>query len=524
MVDASVSIDRRLTLAAGEDPYAPFVTFGTNGVPVTRAELNEGAGALAEGLRGLGVGPGDRVAMMLGNRVEFLETVFAVVRLGAIVVPMNVSLRGDSLRYVLDQTEPRLVVTDAARLPNLRSGIDACAVLVACVDPESSPDPHVIAFDALRGSAMAGTGGREPGDPFAIMYTSGTTGPPKGVVWSHGMALKVARTAQQNMGYRSDDVVFTALPLFHGNGLALSVFAALLAGARAAVMPDFSAQRFWHQVVASGATTVNLLGSMAQILWLRAPSEAEQKHRLRTALVIPSPAPEQYEQFERRFSLRMVEAYGLTDVGMLTWTPDGERRPGSCGRVCAGWECRLVDEHGLPVAAGEAGELVARPTEPHIAPLGYWRMPEATVESWRDLWIHTGDVLTEDRGWFRFVGRRKDAIRRRGENVSAFEVERSLLSHPAVEDCAVYALPSELGEDEVAAAVVLSRADPPSDAEDLVRHCEASLPYFAVPRYVRVLDALPKTATEKVLKGDLAAAGVTAETWDRDRAGYQLAR
>lgn len=518
-------VERVLSRAADDDPDAAFVTFGTSGPTLTRASVVQRAACIATGLRGLGVESGERVGVMLTNRYEFVEVLFATVHAGAIIVPLNVSLRGDSLAYVLTQTEPRVIVTERAHLSTVQAALRASMeITIVCVDAADDPCHPVIPYAALAESPPSGAATSRPWDPFAVMYTSGTTGPSKGVVWSHQTVLRIAEVAAERMGYRSDDVLFTALPLFHGNGLALSIMGALAARARVAVMPGFSARRFWHDVVESDATTANLLGSMAQILLRQPPTDLDRAHRLRIALVIPSPAPDLYNVFEERFRLQMVEAYGLTDAGMILWTPAGERRPGSCGCVAPGWDCRLVDNDDVPVKRGAVGELVARPTEPYLAPLGYWRMPEATVEAWRNLWIHTGDLFREQDGWFTYVGRSKDAIRRRGENVSAFEVERALLSHAAVEECVAYGVPSEVGEEDVMVAVVVADVEAEPTPEDLLRHCERALPYFAVPRYVRMVDQLPRTETEKVRKGDLVAEGVTTDTWDREGAGYRLTR
>lgn len=521
-----------LLRAASEEAGSDCVQF-LDGASATREQLASCALRVAAGLQRAGVVKGDRIAIMLTNRMEFVETWFAAAMLGAIGVPVNISLRGDGLRHVLSQTEPTVVVSEVACLPNLSSAAAAIgSALLVLVDDHG---------EAGRERAVFGSGSRSyaelvaedelsspadvsPWDPFLVMYTSGTTGASKGVVWTHQTALRLAEVAGGAMGYGPNDVVHTTLPLFHGNALVLSAFAALVARAPVAIGHRFSATAFWQEIVACEATTTALLGSMAQILWRQPESPLERQHRLRLALVIPSPPGDQYAAFEARYGLRMTEAYGLTDAGMLVWTPFGERRPGWCGKVAEGWECRVVDSEDRPVPPGTVGEMVARPTEPYIAPLGYWRLPEATVATWRNLWIHTGDLFLQDKdGWFAFVDRSKDAIRRRGENVSSFEVEQVLVSHQAVAECAVYAVPSDLMEDEVMAAVVLEESASVTP-EMLIDHCAEHLAYFAVPRYVRFVGGLPRTESEKVVKSELRAAGVNGDVWDREREGYRLVR
>jgi crotonobetaine/carnitine-CoA ligase len=379
-----------------------------------------------------------------------------------------------------------------------------------------------VAFDEfLEGADPVEPAAGEPWDLAGIYFTSGTTGPSKGVMWSHNMGLYMSESSTFIMDYKPDDVLFTCLPLFHANALFVSFLAAVRYRARVVVAERFSASQFWRQVAESGATTVNLLGAMAPILWRQEPSEWEQAHTVRLALVVPAPV-EHFDEFERRFNLKCTELYGLTDANIPLGIPAGEQRPGSCGVPVPGWECMVVDEHDEPVPANTPGELVVRPTLPFIGQLGYWRMPEQTVEAWRNLWFHTGDLVRQDEeGWFYFLDRSKDAIRRSGENISSFEVEQVLLSHPAVFEAAVYAVPAEMSEDEVMAAVVLEPGKEVTAAE-ILAWCEPRLAYFAVPRYVDIRSALPKTQTEKVQKQVLRSEGVSTNTFDRGPSGRRM--
>jgi crotonobetaine/carnitine-CoA ligase len=329
-------------------------------------------------------------------------------------------------------------------------------------------------------------------------------------------------TAAMLGGLREDDVLYTCLPLFHTNALN-ACMQALTHGCRIVVGPRFSASRFWSRIVEADATVTYLLGAMISILAKTPPSELDRGHRVRVALAPATPA-ELHALFHERFGVVLRDGFGMTETNAVIGARDGSSRPGTMGVVMPGYEAKVVDADDNEVPDGTAGELVLRADEPFAFATGYWRMPEETVESWRNLWFHSGDrvVRNPDRS-FRFLDRMKDAIRRRGENISAWEVEQVLQSHPDVASAAVVPVPSELGEDDVLACVV-PREGASLDPVELIRHCEPRLSYFAIPRYVEVLDALPLTENGKVRKVVLRERGVTESTWDREAAGYTLQR
>jgi crotonobetaine/carnitine-CoA ligase len=361
-----------------------------------------------------------------------------------------------------------------------------------------------------------------PGDTIAILYTSGTTGPSKGVCCPHAQFYWWGVNTAAILDVRQDDVLYTCLPLFHTN--ALNTFVqALLHGARFELGPRFSASRFWSRLVDAEATVTYVLGAMVSILAKRPPGIHDRAHRVRAALA-PATPPDLFPVFEERFGVRLLDGHGMTETNVVLGPRDGEQRPGAMGRVLPGFEAKVVDEDDVEVPDGEAGELVMRADEPFAFATGYWGLPQQTVEAWRNLWFHSGDrVIRDADGYFRFVDRIKDAIRRRGENVSAWEVEQVLQSHPDVAAAAVIPVPSDLGEDDVMACVV-ARPGAVLDHVELLRHCEPRLAYFAVPRYVEILDELPLTENGKVRKFVLRARGVTDATWDREAAGYELSR
>jgi carnitine-CoA ligase len=299
--------------------------------------------------------------------------------------------------------------------------------------------------------------------------------------------------------------------------------AALWSGARSVLRPTFSVSGFWDDVRSVGATVFGYLGSVVHLLHEQPPRPDDADNPLRVGFGAAAP-PEIVENFERRFDLTLLENYGSTELGVPSYSVPGNVRRGTMGTINPCLEVAIHDDDDRPVAHGERGEIVVRPREPSCMMLGYWRQPEATLHAFRNLWFHTGDLgtLTDD-GFLTYVDRTKDVIRRRGENISSFEVERAVNAHPNVLECAAYALPSEITEDEVAVAVV-AQPDSPVDLEALVRWCVETMPRFAVPRYVRVVPELPKTPSQRVEKYKLRAEGVTADTFDREVAGIVVPR
>jgi crotonobetaine/carnitine-CoA ligase len=353
----------------------------------------------------------------------------------------------------------------------------------------------------------------QPGDALAVMYTSGTTGPSKGVLCPHAQYHWWGVNSADVLGVRGDDVLCTTLPLFHIN--ALNTFAqALMTGARVVYELRFSASGFWRAMREADATVVYLLGAMVPILLAQPASEAERAHRVRIGLGPGVPA-EAAARFHARTGIALLEGYGSTETSFVIATAPGEPPRGTMGRLREGFHARVVDEHDAPLPDGQPGELVLRADEPFAFASGYLGMPDKTVEAWRNLWFHTGDrVVREPDGSFRFVDRIKDAIRRRGENISSYEVEQALLAHAAVAEAAVYPVRSELAEDEVMAAVVLREGQRAAPAE-LAAFCAPRLPRYAVPRYVEIVDALPRTENGKVQKYRLRERGVGPNAWDR---------
>lgn len=492
------------------------------------AEAPDRAARCAGALHAAGVSVGDRVALLCGNRSEFLELFLGCAWLGAVSVPINVAARGLQLQHILNVSGSRLIAVERELLPAL-DGIDLKSAGVHTlwiVDYNGDVDKRKYEGIAVapmpRDGAPAEPAKLQPHDLLTILFTSGTTGPSKGVCCPHAQYFWWAFYTARQLGVREGDVLHTTLPLFHTNALNC-FFQALLHGGTQVVEKRFSVSNFWSRLIASGATVTYVLGAMVSMLLSRPRSDEEKGHRVRVALA-PGVPEHFHEVFTERSGILLLDGYGATESNAVIGTQADSLRPGWMGRLANGFQARVVDEEDNEVADGEPGELLLRADEPFAMAAGYFGMPEKTVEAWRNLWLHTGDrVVRDGQGYFKFVDRMKDTIRRRGENVSSFEVEQVLLSHPAVEVAAVFPVPSDLAEDEVMAAIVLKDGAHVAPA-DLVRFCEGKLSYFAVPRFVEFLDSLPRTESGKIQKFKLREQGCSARTWDRVKAGIELKR
>jgi crotonobetaine/carnitine-CoA ligase len=373
------------------------------------------------------------------------------------------------------------------------------------------PDVSVptMSFDELDGDPPEVEIG--PLDTAAILYTSGTTGASKGLVLGHRYFLLIGKFNAQNMRLDENDRYLTCVPLFHGLAQASGTIAPLLSGGAIVLARKFSVSAFWDVCRQQGVTAFGAIAAMTAMLYGAPPSDRDRDHRVRYSFAVAAPA-QLHESFEERFGVRLVNGFGLTEGTMLTYCPYDDRRPGSAGIAVPCVEVAIHDESGLPVPAGEIGEIVARPLTHGVFAQGYLGRPEATLELWRNLWLHTGDLgKLDDEGFLYFVDRSKDAIRRRGENISSVEVESAVARHGGVGEVAAYAVPSSLGEDEVMIAVVPS--DPKLSPGDLHAYCQAVLPRFSVPSFIRFIAEMPYTPTSKIRKAQLREEGVTADTW-----------
>lgn len=474
----------------------------------------------------LGVRPGDRVGLMIGNNPDYLWAWFGCACLGAVTVPINLHLKGEVLHYILDHAEATVLIIEAhlyERIAALRTQLPALQHLVVR-GIDTVPSDAVHWHTALSGAQPVDPSPGNATDLHSILYTSGTTGPPKGVMLSHHAYLhSAALFADVMIGATADDVFGTSLPLFHINAQAHTVLPAIYRGTTIALIEQFSASRYWRQLADLGATICNLLAAMIPILMKQAPSADDRAHRVRIAACAATP-PDLWRAFEERFGLTIIEGYGLTETtGFCVANPRDAVRVGTFGKAMPGFELAIIDANDQPLPAGVPGEIVIRPQRDHLMMMGYYRQPEQTATAMRGGWFHTGDLgQLDEAGYAIFIDRLKQSIRRRGENISSWEVERAVNAHPAVLESAAVGVPSELGEEEVKVVAVL-RPGATLDPIDLIRWCEERLAYFAVPRYVEFRQSLPKTATERVEKYKLKAEGV-GNAWDREAAGYRVKR
>lgn len=489
---------------------------------LTYGQLMQEALKVAGGVATLGVERQQPVLVMLGNHLDMVSCVVALGMSARIQVPVNAAYRGTILTHVINNSCARVMIIEAShceRVAEIADSLTALEVMVVRGDLGDARLPvgrfRVVKFSELEGGA-APIADPAPGDVVGIMYTSGTSGLSKGALVSQAQAYGYASPTvlAGAVGIDERDVLLIVLPLFHVAGQWAGLYNALIAGATAVIVPQFSASSFWRQVREFNCTYVGALGTIAEFLLEQPPSPDDKNHSLRKFGM--SPVIPRVQQFMDRFGIDAVSTgYGSTEIGCVSSAPFGSAMPGEAGWVREGYEVRLVDGQDLEVAHGEAGEIVVRQKEPWCVFLGYHGMAEATVTAWRNLWFHTGDRgrFAAD-GQLVFLDRNNDAIRRRGENISSFEVEREIREHPAILEAAAVAVKGCV-DDEIKACVVLRHGARLQPAE-LRTHLEGRLPRFMVPRYIEVLAELPKTPTEKVRKNVLRESGVSSKTWDAD--------
>jgi crotonobetaine/carnitine-CoA ligase len=489
----------------------------------TFAQTYESVRALSCSFRQLGIQKGDRIAIMLPNSAEFIFSWYACVNIGAVIVPINTTYTGALLEYVIKDSGSRGLIISREFISALTDvDTEARAALawvsvVGDLEPETkSGGPRWLSY----GELLAGNGADPEAactfqDIHAIMYTSGTTGPSKGVVMPNGHFFSSTCTFLRAVNLVRDDVLFTPMPLFHGVASRLGALPALMVGAKFVLARQFSASRYFEQAAACGATIGQTIFTMQTMLKAQPPGPFDRAHRM-TRMFNAS-----YDRdFEERFNVKLVEAYGMTETGLTLYTPYGESRRGSCGRIHEDWEIQLVDEEGLPVDNGQTGEIMLRPKLPSIMMTGYINKPTETLKTIENLWFKTGDFARADEDGYVFFGaRKKERIRRRGENISPFEIENVVIAHPGVDDCAAVAAPAAEGEDDVR-IVCEVRPDSGLTPTELLEWLEGRLPRFMMPRYVDFMSTLPRTPNSKIEKYKLISDGIGASTWDRVAGAY----
>lgn len=493
--------------------------------------LVERAARVGGFLQHIGVKPGDRVATMLPSTIEYMAAWHGIAWCNGIDVPINNEYKGAFLEHMLRDSGAKVVVIDARWVDRLREidvpDLEHIIALGGADEVGVEGRWAVHQFEDALSADAAPLVARSETDLTYIMYTSGTTGPAKGVVHNNRSSIWYAMPFIEGLDLTDEDVCYSMFPLFHQMGRSACSTAAWYVGNPVVLRERFSASGFWDDIRESGATWMGYFGAVILFLWNNEPGSGDRDHKMRRAFGSAAP-PELFEPWQERFGISLTETYGSTELGLGSGLGPGYApgKRGTMGQPCRHVELQIVDDHDQPVPPGVLGEAVWRPREPYSIFQGYWNNPEATVDAWRNLWFHSGDAgLIEDDGNFIFKDRIKDSIRRRGENISSFSVEESVRAQPGVLEVAAYAVGSDLAdtEEEVMIAVV-PHPDGAPDVPSLFEALCETMPRHAVPRYLRFMDEFPKTPTQRVQKAELRKDGVTPDAHDRDALGISPPR
>jgi len=479
--------------------------------------------AMAAGFWDAGIRTGERVALMMGNCPEFLYTYYAIVFMGVGAVPLNIAQRGDALAYILNDSGASAIVIDEGLLAyfnNIRERVPNVRLVIVRGSIPSTMSDAITVEEWLKAG-----GDRPPIDPHAgipadnILYTSGTTGPPKGAI-NKGINPANIVKLWEPTGVRPGETVYTSLPLFHGNALGVTTLGAIVLDYKLALGERFSASRHWDECRKYNAVEFNTLGAMIPILLKQPERSGDADNPVRVVLSAGCPAYA-WRPFEERFKLRLVEWFGMVDSPGFLMNASG--KVGSMGRPLPGFEFRVVDDNDHDLPPGKIGELIFRsPGGKSVA--YYYGKKEATTDAWRNDWFHSGDLAwVDEEGDYYYAGRKKASMRRRGENISAWEIESVVNQYPAVLESAAHAVPSELSEDEIKLVVVLKPGQT-ATPEQILDFCRGKMAHYAIPRYVELRDSLPKTGTHRIEYSVLKEEAFTGRTWDREAAGYSVSR
>ncbi len=531
-----LTIPAVLDAQAADRPDQPALHVA--GVPLSYRRLAERSASAAHVLAELGIGPGDRVAIYMATSPEWVLSWFGLARRGAVAVPVNTAYRGEFLAHQLRDCGATVIAADADLLDQvlaIAADVPSLGTVLVREGDEGAGDGWRARVRGLGRLAFESIACLDAGDPLgaeslarwnqpgAIFYTSGTTGPSKGAIATQHYLLSAAQTMVDCWKLQPEEAVYAPLPLFHLSAVG-SVLGPLLAGGTGVIDRAFSVRGTWDQVRRHRAVGLVGAGAMVNMLWSLPADERDRDLPIRFLSAAPV-AKELYQAVQDRWGCRVVTCYGLSEAFPLTVAGvDDDNPPGASGRVNPDFEVMAVDAEDRQVPAGTVGEIVCRPQRPHVMFEGYGGRDRETVEQTRNLWFHTGDLgRFDEEGSLYYADRKKDAMRRRGENISSYEIEQALARYEPVSEVAAVGVPSELGEDDVMVYVV---AKPGRQLDPLafMDFCSEQLPYFAVPRYVDVCGELPKNVVGRVLKHELRALGVRDSAWDREQAGYVVGR
>jgi crotonobetaine/carnitine-CoA ligase len=501
----------------------------------TYGEFDLESNAMANALVALGMARAEPVAALLDNSLDIGLFWIATVKAGGIVASLNTALKGEFLRNQLDICQAKIVFAESYYVERLTVIIDQLPHLRTVVyRGDTAPDVDLPGITLVPLQSLYTypshplVDENKPGDLAALIFTSGTTGPSKGCALSHNYVVNQSRQIIETDDRQPGEVAWSCLPFFHFNAIGCTFLSAVILGGSCYFAKRFSLSGFWGEIEQSGATAASLLGIMIPLVGQQADTPEMLRCKGQLRLVAGSPFPAELQQtYRERFGVKRVgsNCYGTTEACLLTMMPRHlDPKPGSSGMRSPDFDVRIVDDNDNEVPVGTPGEVIARPLRPHVMFEGFYRQPEATMKIFKNLWYHSGDIgkFDED-GFFHFVDRKKDYLRRGGENISMSELENTFLQHPAISEVAAHAVPSPLMEDDV--KITLKLEDGATVTEREI--CEWSLervPYYALPRYIEFRAELPKTPTGKVEKFLLRDEGCTATTWDREAAGMKIAK
>ncbi|HOJ27955.1 MAG TPA: AMP-binding protein [Spirochaetota bacterium] len=491
----------------------------------TLQQMDEKINRFANYLLSIGGKPGKGLAIMLENSPEFLDAFIATQKIGMYSVPINISLRGDSLVYILNHSDAEYLIIEEHLLPFFEKVKDSIETIHHVIVKSDTLTNYVIPpFHTHVLKNIYSAPSKRPDIHFDdnnicfILYTSGTTGLPKGVVYRYNKSMVRLLSIIAYTFYAKDEIFYTCLPLFHANALLLTFTVALHRCGKLVLAKKFSARRFWNDIYTYNVTTFNTIGAMIPILMKQPVSEIENKHKVRKVLSAACPSDE-WEKFEKRFNVTLYEGYGAVDGGGNIILNVGNAPKGSIGKPGPGIEYRIKDDNGNDVPINTPGELVFI-SKGYKKSIEYYKNEKATNDKQSGKLIHTGDLVKQDKhGYLYFIGRKAEFMRIKGENVSAYEVEQIILKHPAVLEAAVYAVPSELAEDEIMAQISLVDGFKLQE-EDVISFLQEHLPKFAIPRYIKITKEFPKTETQRIIKKELQKAGIVEGTYDSVKKQY----
>jgi crotonobetaine/carnitine-CoA ligase len=509
-----------LARARADSPDLPLLVI--HDVTYSRSDAYNATRAVSHGLTALGVEEGDRVVILLPNRHEAVWAWLGANAAGAIDAPISAEVKGAMLDYYLGDLEPRLVIATQDLVDRMVAASAFRPEVLVLVGDDDGRRPlgaqvRTLLWDELLELGAGAPDHLAPGpDTTAtIIYTSGTTGPSKGVMLSHGYWAEMSRNHQLQLPFTSGSVVYCVQPLCHIDPRSV-LLDCLVSRSTFVLAERFSASGYWDDVERFDADFFVYIGTMLHLVHKQQDSQSGREMRPRIGIGSATPASI-FHDFQRRFNVQLVEGYGMTEVPFMTCQTLGQVSPGNVGRIVESIEGRLVDDDDADVPDGDVGELIIRPRRPHVMMQGYWRKPEETLSALRNLWFHTGDLHRRlPDGSLRYIGRKKDSIRRRGENVSAWEVEQAAMRHPLVKEAAAIGVPSPLGDEDVAVLVVAVDTVADIDLGALRDFMAADLPRFAVPRFLELVEELPKTPSERIAKGKVRERGITSAAHDAE--------